>query len=119
MRFDGSSAYVRLPNPPISLAGELTIEMWVNVSLDTRQTLISKSYAREFELTLEKGGRLNFYQGQGSGKSYEGLLSQFNAVAANKWQHVVVTRSEHIPRIQEAQASAYHALRELVELVEP
>jgi D-sedoheptulose 7-phosphate isomerase len=31
--------------------------------------------------------------------------------------HVVVTRSEHIPRIQEAQASAYHVLRELVELV--
>ena len=28
--------------------------------------------------------------------------------------HVVVTRSEHIPRIQEAQASAYHALLELV-----
>lgn len=30
--------------------------------------------------------------------------------------HVVVTRSQHIPRIQEAQASAYHALRELVEM---
>jgi D-sedoheptulose 7-phosphate isomerase len=30
--------------------------------------------------------------------------------------HVVVTRSEHIPRIQEAQASAWHVLRELVEL---
>ena len=30
--------------------------------------------------------------------------------------HVVVTRSQHIPRIQEAQASAYHVLRELVEL---
>jgi D-sedoheptulose 7-phosphate isomerase len=30
--------------------------------------------------------------------------------------HVVVTRSEHIPRIQEAQASAYHLLRDLVEL---
>jgi D-sedoheptulose 7-phosphate isomerase len=30
--------------------------------------------------------------------------------------HVVVTRSQHIPRIQEAQASAYHALRELVEI---
>jgi D-sedoheptulose 7-phosphate isomerase len=28
--------------------------------------------------------------------------------------YVIVTRSEHIPRIQEAQASAYHALRELV-----
>jgi D-sedoheptulose 7-phosphate isomerase len=29
--------------------------------------------------------------------------------------HVVISRSEHIPRIQEAQASAYHVLRELVE----
>ena len=29
--------------------------------------------------------------------------------------HVVVTRSQHIPRIQEAQASAYHVLRELLE----
>jgi D-sedoheptulose 7-phosphate isomerase len=28
--------------------------------------------------------------------------------------HVVVTRSQHIPRIQEAQATAYHALVELV-----
>ncbi len=28
--------------------------------------------------------------------------------------YVVVTRSEHIPRIQEAQATAYHVLRELV-----
>ncbi|HYO47413.1 MAG TPA: hypothetical protein VEY33_12080 [Gemmatimonadota bacterium] len=29
--------------------------------------------------------------------------------------HVVVTRSEHVPRIQEAQASRSHVLRELVE----
>jgi D-sedoheptulose 7-phosphate isomerase len=28
--------------------------------------------------------------------------------------HVIVSRCEHIPRIQEAQASAYHVLRELV-----
>ncbi len=31
--------------------------------------------------------------------------------------HVLVTRSQHIPRIQEAQASAWHVLRELVEAV--
>ncbi|MGI8509508.1 MAG: SIS domain-containing protein [Gemmatimonadaceae bacterium] len=29
--------------------------------------------------------------------------------------YVIVTRSQHVPRIQEAQASAYHILRELVE----
>jgi hypothetical protein len=28
---------------------------------------------------------------------------------------VIITRSEHIPRIQEAQASAWHVLRELLE----
>ncbi len=28
--------------------------------------------------------------------------------------HVIVTRSQHIPRIQEAQASAYHTLVELL-----
>ncbi len=32
--------------------------------------------------------------------------------------HVVITRSQHIPRIQEAQASGYHVLRELVELAQ-
>jgi D-sedoheptulose 7-phosphate isomerase len=33
--------------------------------------------------------------------------------------HVIVTRSQHIPRIQEAQASGYHVLRELVERAGP
>ena len=33
--------------------------------------------------------------------------------------HVIVTRSQHIPRIQEAQASACHVLRELVERPRP
>jgi D-sedoheptulose 7-phosphate isomerase len=30
--------------------------------------------------------------------------------------HVILTPSQHIPRIQEAQATAYHVFRELVEL---
>jgi D-sedoheptulose 7-phosphate isomerase len=31
--------------------------------------------------------------------------------------HVIVSRSQHIPRIQEAQASAYHAMLELLGLL--
>lgn len=38
--------------------------------------------------------------------------------AERRADHVVVSRSQHIPRIQEAQASAYHVLRELIELAE-
>ena len=47
------------------------------------------------------------------------------ATTAAGWRHegladiVVVTRSEHIPRIQEAQASAWHVVRELVEHASP
>ncbi|HEX5195401.1 MAG TPA: SIS domain-containing protein [Solirubrobacteraceae bacterium] len=37
-------------------------------------------------------------------------------VAEQLADHVIVTPSQHIPRIQEAQATAYHLLRELVEL---
>lgn len=45
---------------------------------------------------------------------YDGGAVAHDALA----DHVIIARSEHIPRIQEAHASAYHALRELVELVE-
>lgn len=38
-------------------------------------------------------------------------------VAEGRADHAVVIRSEHLPRIQEAQATAYHILRELVEVV--
>lgn len=43
--------------------------------------------------------------GYGGGSVGEGLAD-----------HVIVSRSQNVPRIQEAQASAYHVLRELVEL---
>ena len=39
-----------------------------------------------------------------------------NVAAGNEADHIVVSRSQNIPRIQEAQASVYHVLRELVEL---
>jgi D-sedoheptulose 7-phosphate isomerase len=42
-----------------------------------------------------------------------------NVAANGLADHVFISRSENIPRIQEAQASGYHVLRELVELVEP
>jgi len=39
-----------------------------------------------------------------------------NVASGNLADHVFVSRSENIPRIQEAHASGYHVLRELVEL---
>ena len=42
-------------------------------------------------LTLETTGRLNLYQGNGT--TYQGTLSSPGVIAANTWQHVVVTRT--------------------------
>jgi ketosteroid isomerase-like protein len=92
VQLDGTTGYIRVPNAPaLQLAGDLTLELWVKLgSLATRQTLISKGYAREFELTLETDGTLNFYQGNGT--SYSNAWSSPGAVVANSWHHVVVTR---------------------------
>jgi hypothetical protein len=91
MLFNGSTSYVRVANSPaVQLAGDLTIELWLNVSLATRQTLVSKDYQHEFELTLETTGRLTLYQGNGSTSDF--VISSV-AITANTWQHVVVTRT--------------------------
>ncbi len=91
-QFDGATSYVQVPNSAtLALAGDLTLEMWVNLSLATRQTLLSKDYLRELELTLETNGQLNLYQG--NGVTYGNMLSVTGAVNPNEWQHVVVTRS--------------------------
>jgi D-sedoheptulose 7-phosphate isomerase len=42
-----------------------------------------------------------------------------NVAANDLADHIVISRSQNIPRIQEAQASVYHVLRELVELAAP
>ncbi len=92
IRFDGSTGHLRADTAAgLPLAGDLTLEMWVNVSLATRQTLISKSYLHELELTVETSGHLSFYQGDGT--TFESAASVAGAISAHTWQHVVVTRT--------------------------
>ena len=83
------------------------------------------AYGREGDVALAistSGGSPNILEALAEARR-RGLLTialvgyDGGRVAAEELaDHVVVTRSEHVPRIQEAQASAYHALRELVEL---
>ena len=79
----------------------------------TRDTLIALSTSGNSEnmiLALEEARRREM--GTIALVGYDGGRVAGEGLA----DHVVVTRSQHIPRIQEAQASAYHVLRELVEL---
>jgi hypothetical protein len=112
--FNGSTGYVRAANTAaLQIAGNLTLELWINVPLGSRQTLISKDPLREFELTLESNGRLNLYHGNGTAS--ENVLSATGAVVSNTWQHVVVTRSASTKMIRfyvngVAQGSAAYSL---------
>jgi hypothetical protein len=90
MLFDGTSGYIQA-SAMAGLAADLTIEMWVKMPVGSRQTLISKDYLREFELTVEPNGGLNFYQG--NGVLGGNVQSAGGAVKPNVWQHVVVTRT--------------------------
>ncbi len=91
MRFDGATGYIQVPHASgLQAAGDLTLELWIHVSLAARQTLITKGYLREFELTLETNGTLNLYQGNGT--VYSNVPSTAAAITAHTWQHVIVTR---------------------------
>lgn len=86
------------------------------------------AYGRPGDVTLAlstSGNSRNVIEALAEARRRELLTIAFvgydgGRVAAERLaDHVIVTRSEHIPRIQEAQASAYHVLRELVEAVSP
>jgi D-sedoheptulose 7-phosphate isomerase len=83
------------------------------------------AYARENDVLLAlstSGNSVNVIDALGEARRRDLLTVAMvgydggRVASAGLADHVVVTRSEHIPRIQEAQASAYHLLRELVEL---
>ncbi len=82
------------------------------------------AYGREGDVALAfstSGGSENLIEGLAEARrrglgtiamvGYDGGRISADALA----DHVIVSRSQNIPRIQEAQASAYHLLRELVE----
>jgi len=67
----------------------------------------SQNVLRALEEARRRGLLTIAFVGYDGGQIFAGGLAD----------HVVVTRSEHIPRIQEAQASGWHVLRTLVETV--
>ena len=79
-------------------------------NIDGADTLVVSTAIREDNPELaearRRGLRTVAFVGYDGGRVADDALAD----------HVVVTRSQHIPRIQEAQASAWHVLRELVEL---
>jgi D-sedoheptulose 7-phosphate isomerase len=86
------------------------------------------AYAREGDVLLAmstSGNSLSVLEALKEGRKRGMVTMAFvgydgGNVAANELaDHIVINRSQNIPRIQEAQASVYHVLRELVELAAP
>ena len=88
-----SPGMLRVPNKPaLQLAGDRRSSSGSTSRSATRQTLVSKDFLREFELTLETNGTAEFsYQGNGIADRQRAVGE--GTVTPNIWQHVVVTRS--------------------------
>lgn len=87
-RFDGVSSFGFIASSaPLQIVGDLTLEVWVNItSLATRQTVCSKGASTEFELTIETSGGVSFYNAN------ESVNASAGTVTAGAWYHIVVTR---------------------------
>jgi D-sedoheptulose 7-phosphate isomerase len=86
------------------------------------------AYAREGDVLLAmstSGNSLSVLEALKEGRKRGMVTMAFvgydggNVAANDLADHIVINRSQNIPRIQEAQASVYHVLRELVELAAP
>jgi hypothetical protein len=92
--FDGDHDYIEIPNnPKLRLNSNSSFSLWIkpeNLSKG-RQGLLFKHYNNEFELIMERTGRISFYHGDGR---WEEMREPNRAkVKENQWNHVVITRS--------------------------
>ncbi len=122
----GSSAHA--PRPALDLSADPAILTAIANDIGP-QELFSRqliAYGRQGDVAVvlsTSGGSPNLVRALGEARCLGIATVAFvgydgGPIAAERLaDHVIVSRSQHIPRIQEAQASAYHALRELVELL--
>jgi D-sedoheptulose 7-phosphate isomerase len=120
---DGAGGFARRPAIDLTEDSSILTAIANDVGTDAiflRQVI---AYGREGDALLAlstSGGSVNVIEALAEARrrglttiamvGYDGGRIAADGLA----DHVIVTRSQHIPRIQEAQASAYHVLRELV-----
>ncbi len=112
--------------PALSLAADVAVITAVanDVGFDNvfLRQMISYGRAGDIALGISTSGNSaslveGFRQARRQGMLTVGLLGYDGGEAARSGvvDHVLVIRADYIPRIQEAQATVYHALRDLVE----
>lgn len=93
--FDGKDDCVALGNPrTLQLRGDQTISMWLNPErLDDRRNPFAKAYGGEGAITLEIGGRINYFYGTGGGDVPPYQAGRIAApLAAGQWTHIAIVR---------------------------
>ncbi len=114
------------PLPALSLAADVAVITAVgnDVGFDKvfLRQLISYGRAGDMALGISTSGNTHsvlegFRQARRQGMLTVGILGYDGGEAAKSGavDHLLVIRSDYVPRIQEAQATIYHTLRELVE----
>lgn len=84
-----------------NMHGDITVEMWIQpFSLDVRMNPIQKLYWGEFAITVNVGGGISMYQGEGTGTSdWEGWSAVGQPLSIGEWTHLVYTREGQDARL--------------------
>ncbi len=104
--FDGDDDYVDLGNPEaLQITGSLTIEAWIKTDSDqsdglytNRQTIVTKAFGGEYEVTLERDGDLAFYHGTtgvndgSNNNTYDKIQSAAVITEPGRWYHIAIVR---------------------------
>jgi hypothetical protein len=92
-QFNGTNAYVDLPNNSLNLTGDFSISLWYYTTVISGEKYIVSNYIRPTVgsgfILLQSSNRIgiNIY-----GTSQINLYTNVNTIAANTWYHVTVTR---------------------------
>ena len=92
-QFNGTNAYVDLPNNSLNLTGDFSISLWYYTTVISGEKYIVSNYVRPTVgsgfILLQSSNRIgiNIY-----GTSQINLYTNVNTIAENTWYHVTVTR---------------------------
>ena len=105
--FNGTNAYVSLPNNSMNLSGDFSISLWVYHTASGPQTILSTEFYQTTPTNIYTGwgiiidnltassNKLGFIIPKGTSTTYTGW--EFNTLLTqNAWNHIVLTRVNNV-----------------------
>jgi hypothetical protein len=95
LAFDGEGQSADIANnPSLQITGNKTISLWLfPTQFSARRNPFNKAYGGEGTITIEKGGTISYFYGQGGGNAQPYVVvGTREPLELDKWNHLVMVR---------------------------